>query len=126
MWFKKCRQYNKSHISFAREMRKRPTIAENKMRQSFLRYRPAGYKFTRQKPMWPFILDFYCAKLSLAIEVDGEIHKIKQEYDHQRTLYLNELWITVVRYTNDEVIENLDWVAKHLIQTLEELEQQSH
>ena len=91
VWFKKCRQYNKSHISFAREMRKRPTLAEDQMRQSFLRYRPVGYKFTRQKPIGPFILDFYCAKLSLAIEVDGEIHKIKQEYDHQRTLYLNDL-----------------------------------
>jgi very-short-patch-repair endonuclease len=72
-------------------MRKRPTLAEEKMRQSFLRYRPVGYKFTRQKPIGPFILDFYCANLSLAIEVDGEIHKTKQEYDHKRTLYLNEL-----------------------------------
>lgn len=53
-------------------MRRNPTPAEQKLWEDVLKHRPLGYKFTRQKPLDFFIVDFYCAKLRLAIELDGE------------------------------------------------------
>jgi very-short-patch-repair endonuclease len=55
----KYKEYNRGHNIFAREMRKNPTPAEEKMWQEILKNRPWGYKFTRQKPIWSFILDFH-------------------------------------------------------------------
>lgn len=50
-----------------------------------------GYKFSRQKPLGFFIVDFYCAKLKLAIEIDGSSHDGREEYDARRTKELNDL-----------------------------------
>lgn len=72
----------------AKKMRNKPTPAEDKMWKEFLKFRPLGYKFIRQKPIGPFILDFYCSKLFLAVELDGEVHKQRKEYDQERTTYL--------------------------------------
>lgn len=114
IWIK-YKEYNRSNIASAREMRKNPTPAEEKMWQEILKYRPWGYKFTRQKPIWSFILDFYCAKLSLAIELDWEVHKKNKEYDKQRTVFLLSKWISVIRYWNNEVIKDIDKVYKDLL-----------
>jgi very-short-patch-repair endonuclease len=66
----KYNPYNTSHTKYAQKMRKAPTQAEKYMWEKLLRYKPLGYKFTRQKPIGPFIADFYCAKLLLIIELD--------------------------------------------------------
>ncbi len=109
------KSYNRSNISSARAMRKNPTPAEEKMWEEILKHRPWWYKFTRQKPLWSFIVDFYCAKLWLAIEIDGEIHKKNKEYDKERTYSLLSQWISVIRYWNSEVIKNPDSVYKDLL-----------
>ena len=57
-----------------------------------------------------FIVDFYCAGLLLAIEIDGDSHAEKEDYDQRRTARLNRLGIEVVRYSNQDVLENLDGV----------------
>ena len=111
----RCKFYNRSNISFAREMRKNPTPAEEKMRHEILKHRPWGYKFTRQKPLWSFIVDFYCAKLSFAIELDWEVHKKNKEYDKERTCFLSSHWVSVVRYWNNEVMKNVDRVYKDIL-----------
>jgi len=54
-----CRSYNTGNVILARKMRKRPTLAEQSMREFVLKYKPNGYKFTRQKPLGPFIADFH-------------------------------------------------------------------
>jgi very-short-patch-repair endonuclease len=118
----KYKSYNRSNTPSAREMRKNPTPAEEKMWQDILKHRPWGYKFTRQKPIWSFILDFYCAKLSLAIELDGEVHKKNKEYDKKRTSFLFSKWISVIRYWNNEVIKNTDKVYKDLLDYIRETE----
>ena len=74
----------------------------------------ADYKFLRQKPIADFIVDFYCAELRLAIEIDGDSHAESREYDVGRTAVLNALGIRVVRYTNDEVMKNLEGVYDDL------------
>jgi len=66
-------------------------------------------------------VDFYCAELMLAIEIDGESHAEQQEYDSMRTERLAELGVTIIRYSNDEVLENLDGVHADLKQKVEKL-----
>ena len=100
--------YNKKLIPLARENRKNPTAAESKMWNEVLRMRHfADYKFSRQKPIANYIADFYCAELHLVIEIDGDSHADAAEHDEMRTMALSDLGITVVRYSNAEVLKNL-------------------
>jgi very-short-patch-repair endonuclease len=118
----KYKSYNRSNTNSAREMRKSPTPAEEKMWQDVLKNRPWGYKFTRQKPIWSFIVDFYCSKLSLVIELDWEVHKYNKEYDKQRTSFFSSQWISVIRYWNNRVINEIDKVYKDLLNYIKEIE----
>jgi len=61
-----------------------------------------------------FILDFYCSKLLLGIEIDGSSHDDKIDYDAMRTLKIQEKWIKILRYTNDDVLKNIEWVINNL------------
>lgn len=78
----------------------------------------AEYKFLRLKPIANFIVDFYCAELRLAIEIDGDSHAESVEYDAGRTGVLNALGISVARYTNDEVMTNLEGVYDDLLRRI--------
>ena len=71
-------------------------------------------KFTRQKPLDEYIVDFYCAELMLAIEIDGDTHANQEQYDKRRTESLNKYGIEVIRYTNAEVLNNLEGVYQDL------------
>ena len=118
----KYKEYNRGNVDNAKKMRSNPTKAEEKMRKEILQYRPWWYKFLRQKPIWPFVVDFYCSKLSLAIELDWEIHKKTKDYDSQRSNFLTDYWISVIRYRNDEVMKNIDVVYKDLMEFIKEIE----
>ena len=72
------------------------------------------YKFTRQKPILDYIVDFYCHELALVIEIDGESHIGREAYDVQRTQDLETLEIHVLRYTNDECTKSLAGVRESL------------
>ncbi len=113
--------YNKALTEKARENRKNPTSAEKKLWYEALRNkRLDNLKFTRQKPLGEYIVDFYCAELMLAIEIDGDTHAEQEEYDKNRTENLNKYGIEVVRYTNSEVLNNLEGVYEDLRQRLSE------
>lgn len=100
--------YNKTLTDRAREHRKNPTKAESKIWNEVLRMRQfAEYKFLRQKPIDNYIVDFYCSELRLVIEIDGDSHAETVEYDAERTKILQTLGLSVVRYTNDDVIRNI-------------------
>ena len=115
--------YNKNLTALARENRKNPTAAESKMWNEVLRMRHfADYKFSRQKPVADFIVDFYCSALHLAVEIDGDSHAEAVEYDAKRTNALGALGVTVVRYTNDEVLNNLSGVYDDLIRRVASLD----
>jgi len=112
--------YSVTLTSLAKENRNNPTRAEEKLWYEILRSKKTGFKFSRQKPIHNFILDFYCSKLLLAIEVDGESHGEQEEYDQRRTEILNARDIKVIRYTNDDVLECLDGVWEDLMEKVEE------
>ena len=75
-----------------------------------------GLRFLRQKPIDNFIVDFYCSKLRVAVEIDGDSHYGDQSeaYDSERTQVLRKYGIVVFRYTNNEVMTNLESVAEDL------------
>ncbi len=76
-----------------------------------------GLKFTRQKPLGPFILDFYCAKLKLGIEIDGEVHNFQKMRDKERDNFLEKKFkVKVIRYKNEEVINNKEIILKEIEQ----------
>ena len=107
--------YDSSLKEKARENRKNPTPAEKKLWFEVLQGQRLGdLKFTRQKPLDKYIVDFYCAELMLAIEIDGDSHAEQADYDETRTKKLNHLGITVLRYTNRDILNNLEGVHSDL------------
>lgn len=107
--------YNKKHTERAKELRKAMTPAERKIRYEYLQplQKQIGMRILRQRPINQFIVDFYIPKAKLVIEIDGETHFTQEGkvYDLERTEILESLWITVLRFTNSEVMTNLEWVA---------------
>ena len=91
----------------AREHRKEPTPAEDQLWNALRDQKLGGLNFRRQHPVGPFILDFYCPRKKLCIEVDGDIHDIQRERDAARTEALGTLKIRVIRFRNEEVLNNL-------------------
>ncbi|MFA6096951.1 MAG: endonuclease domain-containing protein [Candidatus Paceibacterota bacterium] len=112
---KKHISYDKKLTEKARQNRKNPTFAEKKLWYKVLCNKQfEKYKFLRQKPLLNYIVDFYCAKLLLAIEIDGDSHAEQEDYDKTRTQKLSEYGIAVIRFTNKEIIENIDGVYMDL------------
>ena len=76
------------------------------------------YKFRRQRPFGRFIADFYCPELKLVIEVDGDSHadEAARAYDAERTLYLQSVGLTVLRFTNQKVMRETAAVLTRLQQ----------
>ena len=94
---------NKSLKNLSSDLRNNATPEENKLWYEFLRTYPI--RFNRQRIVGNFILDFYCAKARLAVELDGSQHYENSgiSHDEQRTKYLVSLGITVLRFSNTEV-----------------------
>ncbi|MCC4264575.1 endonuclease domain-containing protein [Oceanimonas baumannii] len=102
----------KSQLSFRRALRQEMTAPERLLWQQ-LRAIQTGVKFRRQHGIGPYIVDFYCPRLRLVLEVDGDSHfmnEAAQIYDLARTRYLSRLGVDVLRFTNQEVMHNLDGV----------------
>jgi very-short-patch-repair endonuclease len=81
----------------------------------WLRNRRFGdHKFRRQYPIGPYVVDFYCHDLKLAIELDGSPHEFTWKYDERRTEALRGYGITVVRFANDDIRGDPDFVAARI------------
>lgn len=96
----------------AQTMRKQMTYAEKRLWLSFLREYPTP--FVAQKVIGSYIVDFYCRKARLSIEIDGDSHysEMQKEYDAIRTTYLEMLEIKELRFTNNDVFENIEGVCE--------------
>ena len=106
-----------SNIIFenARNLRENMTAAEMNL-WMHLREGINGFKFRRQHPIFLFIADFYCHKVKLIVEIDGYFHndKIVQEGDRLRTVELEKMGYTIIRFTNKEVLQNVDSVIQKI------------
>ncbi|MHB8258879.1 MAG: methionine synthase [Bacteroidia bacterium] len=105
------------NLDYAKDMRKKPTHAEEKLWDA-LRNRKLNTKFRRQQPIGQFIADFVCIEQKLIIEVDGEIHNSKKEYDEGRTYLLEDIGYRVIRFSNENVIHRIDEVIKKINEEL--------
>ncbi|MBD0366889.1 MAG: class I tRNA ligase family protein, partial [Flavisolibacter sp.] len=103
----------------ARSNRKQSTDAEARL-WKLLRDNQLGCKFRRQHPVEGFIADFACLQKGLIVEVDGDYHNTneQQEYDTQRTELLTQKGFTVLRFTNEEVLQNISAVQDKIKQTI--------
>ncbi|ROO01568.1 hypothetical protein BK674_06470 [Pseudomonas moraviensis] len=102
---------------FARQLRVNQTDCEQLLWQKLRSRQIANLKFRRQFPCPPYVLDFYCAQLKLAIELDGGQHYETAGliHDQRRTRYLNLKGIEVARFSNLEVIQQMDDVLEQII-----------
>jgi very-short-patch-repair endonuclease len=108
--------YNPKLSDRSKKMSRYMTKAEQKIWFEVLSEKKLnGYKFIKQKIIDNYILDFYCAELLLAIEIDGESHNEKLGYDKVRDDFLKGCGITVLRFTNEEVLENLEGVRERVV-----------
>ena len=110
--------HNKALIPNARTLRRNMTKEERHLWYDFLRNHPA--KVVRQRVFGNYIVDFYCAAANLVIELDGSQHyePSAAEKDAQRTAYLQEHGLTVIRIPNNEVMQNFRGVCEYLEQFL--------
>lgn len=99
-------------FQYAEQNRESPTYAEAILWKALKDKRLGGFKFRRQHPIRNYILDFYCHATRLAIEVDGGYHQnaAQRDYDARRTADLLEIGISVIRFTNEDVINDLGGV----------------
>jgi len=106
----------KYQIEKRRELRKKETKFESILWDKLKNRKFMNLKFRRQYGIGDYIVDFYCPKLKLVVEVDGEIHDIKEvlEYDKVREAFINGLGIKIIRFKNVEIIEDLNDVLKRL------------
>ena len=94
--------YNKSHKQFSRDLRNNSTLGEILLWKQLKGKGMLGYQFNRQKPLGEYIVDFYCKKLNLVIEVDGYSHEFKTEEDLERENDLKKMGLSVLRFTEHE------------------------
>ena len=111
------------HFRRAKEMRRGMTEAEQALWQQLKNRNARGYKFRRQHPIGSYIADFYCHEKRLIVEVDGEIHSSPEavEKDENRSAVLSGFGIEVIRFSNQEVLEEPLAVVETIITKLNTL-----
>jgi very-short-patch-repair endonuclease len=96
---------------YAREMRKEPSKAEFILWQTLRNRQINGWKFRRQQVTGDYIADFLCHECHLVVELDGDTHDGHETYDQKRTMWFKSQGFKVIRFTNFDVLENLESVA---------------
>ncbi|WOD45145.1 endonuclease domain-containing protein [Hwangdonia lutea] len=114
--------YNPDLVPLAKNLRNNMTVGEIALWRE-IKAKKIGARFSRQIPIDNFIVDFYCKDLGLAIEVDGSIHfeEGHQENDAKRQKRIESFGITMIRFRDLDVKNNLSWVLTEIEKTIEEL-----
>ena len=112
--------YNPKLVAFAKSLRQNMTLGEIALWRE-IKGKSLGFRFSRQIPIDRYIVDFYCKDLKLAIEVDGVIHfeEGHEEKDAIRQKQLESLGVVVLRFSDLDVRNNLDWVLEEIKQKIE-------
>lgn len=109
-------------IKRAKELRQNMTPTEKILWQQLRAKRFKGLKFRRQQIIEGFIVDFYCHSLGLVIEVDGKIHEQQIKYDRNRDKILLSKDLRILRFTNEQVIKNIESVLNSIVEKIEDIE----
>jgi very-short-patch-repair endonuclease len=104
---------SKEKLQRAKELRREMTPAE-KILWNELRSNKLGVHYRRQQVIAGFIVDFYCHKVGLVIELDGDIHDLQQAEDKRREKALSEIGLRIARFRNDEVEKDLTAVIARI------------
>ena len=99
----------------AKELRQNMTAAEKILWKRLMKRQLNGMHFRRQHPYGIYVIDFYCDKANLAVEVDGDIHFFKGEYDIEKTRYLESSGLKVMRFRNEEVEKDIENVIDQIL-----------
>jgi very-short-patch-repair endonuclease len=102
----------------AKALRKRMTDAERRLWRYLRNRELGGWKFRRQYPVGPYIVDFICVEKNLVIEVDGGKPAENEELDIQRSEYLNKLGYRVFRFWNNQVLPETEAVLEKILAIL--------
>ena len=106
----------------ARQLRERMTLAENKLWEE-LRNKKLGFKFRNQHPFGNYVLDFYCHKAKLSIELDGGYHETEERkfWDKMRTQAIKEKGLVEIRFKNEEIFYDINKVMEKIKTYLPEI-----
>ena len=102
--------YNPQYVKRVRALRKQQTNTEKFFWAKIRGRQIAGFKFYRQYPIGRYILDFYCPERKIAVELDGSQHMEERKQDEIRSKYLKSQNITVVRFWDNEILQNVESV----------------
>ena len=110
------------HFEFAKQLRQNQTEAEIFLWENLSRIEIKGIRFKRQHPILYFIADFYCHKAKLVIEIDGGYHNLPEQYlyDKSRGTELEELGLEVIRFSNEQVLNDTESTLRIIKQKVEE------
>ena len=117
--------YNAELKEKARELRKNATFTERLLWKYLRAGQLNGYRFLRQKPVDEFIVDFYCKKVQLVIEIDGMTHNGKQSYDKRRENRLRELGFNILRLDGYYVLKNITGALELIMGCIEDIERKT-
>ena len=115
--------YNPKLVELAKHLRNNSTKSEVILWNYLKGKKMLGIDFTRQKPIDSYIVDFFCSKLMLAIEIDGYSHQLEEVYakDVEKSIRLEELGIKLLRFQDVEVFQNIKGVLQVIENTILEL-----
>ena len=117
---------SKTIFQYAEVLRKNMTMAEKIIWERLCKNQ-LGVRIRRQHPVWKYIADYYCHDLKLVIEIDGGIHLSKEnkEYDVGREITLSEFGVEIIRFTNDQVINEIEHVIEVIAVKITELKRKN-
>ncbi|MDO9574057.1 MAG: DUF559 domain-containing protein [Candidatus Contubernalis sp.] len=106
--------YNPKLKEKARELRKAGNLSEVLLWDKLKKGQMLGFDFTRQQIIGDYIVDYHCPKLNLVIEIDGESHDFKGEYDEKRDEFLKSLGLEVLHFKDMDVKKSLDNIVEQI------------
>ena len=115
MHYKTAKANESEQKILRKELRSHATPAEAVLWKMLKGRNADGMKFRRQQGIGPYVLDFYCPELRLCVELDGSSHDYKYEYDEQRTKFLQNQGIRVLRFSNEQVWQGIDSVVDEIV-----------
>jgi very-short-patch-repair endonuclease len=117
--------YNRNLKQYSRQLRENMTDAERRLWAKIRMKQLKGYQFYRQKPVGDYIVDFFCPRAKLVIEVDGSQHFAGEmtEDDRIRDEYMSSFGLRVLRFTNTDILTHIDGVVESILENMEVLEE---